>query len=106
VTLQTCAPKKFRSRRWGDDWRVSRAQTWERGPPIYCNIFTRPDAGRLIPSADYVNICPTCQYSTCVLAGIGCHMRQVTQVTVEINSNYRIINKFGLHTDSTHVLII
>ena len=33
VTLQTRAPENFRSRRWGAEWRVSRAQTQERGPP-------------------------------------------------------------------------
>ena len=46
VTLQTCAPENFRSRRWGAEWRVLRAQTLERGPPstwaeIYmCNYCT------------------------------------------------------------------
>ena len=33
VTLQTRAPENFRSRRWGAERRVSRAQTRERGPP-------------------------------------------------------------------------
>ena len=33
VTLQTRAPENFRSRRWGAEQRVLRAQTWERGPP-------------------------------------------------------------------------
>ena len=33
VTLQTRTPKNFRSRRWGAERRVSRAQTRERGPP-------------------------------------------------------------------------
>ena len=33
VTLQTRAPENFRSRWWGAERRVSRAQTQERGPP-------------------------------------------------------------------------
>ena len=33
VTLQTRALENFRSRRWGAERRVSRAQTRERGPP-------------------------------------------------------------------------
>ena len=33
MTLQTREPENFRSRRWGAERRVSRAQTWERGPP-------------------------------------------------------------------------
>jgi hypothetical protein len=32
VTLQTCALKNLRYCRWGAEQRVSRAQTWERGP--------------------------------------------------------------------------
>jgi hypothetical protein len=33
ATLQTRVPENFRSRRWGAERRVPRAQTWERGPP-------------------------------------------------------------------------
>ena len=33
TTLQTWVPENFRSRRWGAERRVSRAQTRERGPP-------------------------------------------------------------------------
>ena len=40
VTLQTCAPKNFRSRLWGAERRVLRAQTQERGvtTPIVCDM--------------------------------------------------------------------
>ena len=42
VTLQTCAPENFRSRRWGAERRVSRAQTRERGPPSALAEFLLP----------------------------------------------------------------
>ena len=41
ATLQTREPKNFRSRRWGAERRVSRAQTRERGPPsAWAEIIT------------------------------------------------------------------
>ena len=42
TTLQTRVPENFRSRRWGAERRVSRAQTRERGPPsAWAEIFLR-----------------------------------------------------------------
>ena len=41
VTLQTRAAENFRSRRWGAERRVARAQTRERGSPsALAEIFT------------------------------------------------------------------
>ena len=31
--FQILLPKNFRWCRWGAEWRVKRAQTWEQGPP-------------------------------------------------------------------------